>query len=72
MTNNLGIESVLITGANAGIGKETARQLASRPGIKTIYLACRDKRKSKAMPQRLSTALQTDQPRTDRNSAYCD
>ncbi len=33
---------MLITGANAGIGKEVARQLASRPDIARIYLACRN------------------------------
>ena len=35
-------KTVLITGANAGIGKEIARQLASRPEIARIYLACRN------------------------------
>jgi NAD(P)-dependent dehydrogenase (short-subunit alcohol dehydrogenase family) len=34
---------VLITGANAGIGKEVARQLALRPEIGRIYLACRNR-----------------------------
>ena len=33
---------MLITGANAGIGKEVARQLALRPEIARIYLACRN------------------------------
>jgi NAD(P)-dependent dehydrogenase (short-subunit alcohol dehydrogenase family) len=32
----------LITGANAGIGKEVARQLALRPELGRIYLACRN------------------------------
>src|SRR4051794_209094 len=39
-------KSVLITGANAGIGKEVARQLASRPEIGHIYLACRNKERA--------------------------
>jgi NAD(P)-dependent dehydrogenase (short-subunit alcohol dehydrogenase family) len=35
-------KTVLITGANAGIGKDVARQLALRPEFKRIYLACRN------------------------------
>ena len=34
---------MLITGANAGIGKDVARQLALRPEIARIYLACRNR-----------------------------
>lgn len=33
---------VLITGANAGLGKESARQLAMIDGTEKIYLACRN------------------------------
>ena len=33
---------MLITGANVGIGKDVARQLALRPEIARIYLACRN------------------------------
>lgn len=40
---------VIITGANAGIGRETALELANRGG--NIYLACRDLKK--AEPVRL-------------------
>ena len=36
-------KTALITGANAGIGKEVARQLALRPEIARIYLACRNR-----------------------------
>ena len=42
------IQSVLITGANAGLGREAARQLAQRKGIEKIYLACRNLAKAEA------------------------
>jgi NAD(P)-dependent dehydrogenase (short-subunit alcohol dehydrogenase family) len=35
-------KTVLITGANVGLGKEIARQMATRPEIARIYLACRN------------------------------
>lgn len=44
MTSN----GVLITGANAGLGKDVARQLAMRSEYDTIYLACRSKVKALA------------------------
>jgi NAD(P)-dependent dehydrogenase (short-subunit alcohol dehydrogenase family) len=34
--------NALVTGANAGIGKETARQLALEPNIEKVYMACRN------------------------------
>jgi len=37
------VKTVLITGANAGIGKDVARQLALRPETARIYLACRNR-----------------------------
>ncbi len=40
--STLPAKTVLITGANAGIGKDVARQLALRPEIAHIYLACRN------------------------------
>lgn len=47
------IQSVLITGANAGLGREAARQLAAHKGIETIYLACRNQEKAEAAKQGL-------------------
>jgi NAD(P)-dependent dehydrogenase (short-subunit alcohol dehydrogenase family) len=40
-------KTVLITGANVGIGKEIARQMALRPEIAEVYLACRNKEKAR-------------------------
>jgi NAD(P)-dependent dehydrogenase (short-subunit alcohol dehydrogenase family) len=37
-----------LCGANAGIGKEVARQLAARPEIARIYVACRNQDRAKA------------------------
>jgi len=50
------IKSVLITGANAGIGKEVARQLAAKPGVETIYLACRNEAKALGAQRELETS----------------
>jgi NAD(P)-dependent dehydrogenase (short-subunit alcohol dehydrogenase family) len=46
--NALQEKTVLITGANAGIGKEIARQLGSRPEFAHIYLACRNAERARA------------------------
>ena len=40
--------SVLITGANSGIGREVARQFAERAAFDTVYLACRNPAKAEA------------------------
>ena len=42
------IKTVLITGANSGLGKECARQLALQDGIEKIYLGCRNEERAKA------------------------
>ena len=39
---------IMITGANAGLGKDTARQLALLKETEKIYLACRSKEKAEA------------------------
>src|SRR5271154_3487948 len=46
--NTLPEKTVLITGANVGIGKEVARQLALRPEFTRIYLACRNQERATA------------------------
>jgi NAD(P)-dependent dehydrogenase (short-subunit alcohol dehydrogenase family) len=49
-------KTVLITGANAGIGKDVARQLASRPEIARIYLACRNRDRATTAKAELEAA----------------
>ncbi|MFT4580143.1 MAG: NAD(P)-dependent dehydrogenase (short-subunit alcohol dehydrogenase family) [Nitrospinales bacterium] len=41
-------KSILITGANGGLGKDTARQLGLIKETEKIYLACRNETKAKA------------------------
>ena len=49
-------KTVLITGANAGIGKEMARQLALRPEFARVYLACRNQARAKTAKADLEAA----------------
>lgn len=48
--------TVLITGANAGIGKEVGRQLALRDDTARIYLACRNPARAQAAKTELEAA----------------
>ncbi len=47
------IETILITGANAGLGKDAARQLALRPETRKVYLGCRNLQKAEAAKREL-------------------
>src|SRR5271165_3057423 len=49
-------KTALITGANAGIGKEVARQLALRPEFARIYLACRNQDRATTAKAELEAA----------------
>ncbi len=47
------IESILITGANAGLGKETARQFALKQETKRVILFCRNRARAAAAKKEL-------------------
>src|SRR3954454_21854526 len=49
-------KTVLITGANAGIGKDVARQLALRPETARIHLACRNQERATTAKAELEAA----------------
>ncbi|QMU76865.1 SDR family NAD(P)-dependent oxidoreductase [Streptacidiphilus sp. PB12-B1b] len=49
-------KTVMITGANVGIGKDVARQLALRPETARIYLACRNQDRARAAKAELEAA----------------
>jgi NAD(P)-dependent dehydrogenase (short-subunit alcohol dehydrogenase family) len=46
-------ESILITGANAGLGKETARQFALKPEARRVILFCRNRARAEAAKKEL-------------------
>ena len=50
------VKSVMITGANKGIGNELARQLAERREIERIILACRNPTKAQAAKAELEAS----------------
>jgi NAD(P)-dependent dehydrogenase (short-subunit alcohol dehydrogenase family) len=47
------IKNVMITGANSGLGKEAARQLAMISTTEKVYLACRNKEKAEVAKKSL-------------------
>jgi NAD(P)-dependent dehydrogenase (short-subunit alcohol dehydrogenase family) len=50
------VKTVLITGANGGLGKDSARQLALLNSTEKIYLGCRNPQKAAAAKRELETA----------------
>jgi NAD(P)-dependent dehydrogenase (short-subunit alcohol dehydrogenase family) len=50
------MKSVMITGANGGLGKDTARQFALLPETEKVYLACRNPQRAEAAKKDLETA----------------
>ncbi|MFT4623676.1 MAG: NAD(P)-dependent dehydrogenase (short-subunit alcohol dehydrogenase family) [Myxococcota bacterium] len=56
MSANKPCSSYLITGANGGLGKDAARQLALLPGTNRVVLACRSEAKALAAKAELEAA----------------
>lgn len=54
------ITTVLITGANAGLGFEAARQLAQQSNIEKVYLGCRNLQKAQQARKQLVDATGRD------------
>lgn len=54
------IKSILITGANAGLGKEAARQFVKLPHTEKVYLGCRNMKKAEEAKQELVEATGRD------------
>ena len=50
------MKSVLVTGANVGLGKESARQLALLESTERVYLGCRNLEKAEAAKADLEQA----------------
>lgn len=49
------MSKIMITGANSGLGKECAHQLAQHDDVETIYLACRNLQKAEVARQELES-----------------
>lgn len=54
------IGSVFITGANAGLGREVARQIAGRDDVRRVHLACRDAAKAEVARAELASVTGRD------------
>ncbi|MAG34528.1 MAG: short-chain dehydrogenase [Deltaproteobacteria bacterium] len=54
------MKSVLITGANAGLGKESARQVALLDSVDRVYLGCRNLEKAEAAKAELEERTNQD------------
>lgn len=50
------MSKIMITGANSGLGKECAHQLAQHEDVDTLYLACRNPHKAEAARRELESS----------------